>query len=67
MKNIGVPLVKGGQNLPPMVGIGLTGLPNVDFLTAFYFIKPVDFNAEIPVLNRSLCHIMNFKLHEIES
>ena len=24
-----MPLVKGGQNLPPMVGIGLTGLPNI--------------------------------------
>ena len=24
-----VPLVKGGQNLPPMVGKGLTGLPNI--------------------------------------
>ena len=28
-KKLGVPLVKGGQNLPPMVGIGLTGLPNI--------------------------------------
>ena len=26
---MGVPLVKGGQNLPPMVGIELTGLPNI--------------------------------------
>ena len=26
---LGVPLVKGGQNLPPMVGIGLTDLPNI--------------------------------------
>ena len=26
---MGVPLVKGGQNLPPIVGIGLTGLPNI--------------------------------------
>ena len=24
-----VPLVKGGQNLPPMVRIGLTDLPNI--------------------------------------
>ena len=24
-----MPLVKGGQNLPTMVGIGLTGLPNI--------------------------------------
>ena len=24
-----MPLVKGGQNLPPMVGIGLTDLPNI--------------------------------------
>ena len=28
-KTLGVPLVKGGQNLPPMVGIGLTNLPNI--------------------------------------
>ena len=28
-KTLGVPLVKGGQNLPPMVRIGLTGLPNI--------------------------------------
>ena len=27
-KTLGVPQVKGGQNLPPMVGIGLTGVPN---------------------------------------
>ena len=24
-----MPLVKGEQNLPPMVGIGLTSLPNI--------------------------------------
>ena len=26
---MGVPLVKDGQNLPPMVGIGLNDLPNI--------------------------------------
>ena len=26
---LGVPLVKGGQNLPPMVGIWLTDMPNI--------------------------------------
>ena len=25
---MGVPVVKGGQNLPPLVGIGLTALQN---------------------------------------
>ena len=28
-KHWGVPLVKDGQNLPPMVGIGLTDLSNI--------------------------------------
>ena len=28
-KNLGVPVIKGGQNLPPMDGIGLTDLPNI--------------------------------------
>jgi hypothetical protein len=28
-KNLGVPVVNGGQNLPSLVGIGLTDLPNI--------------------------------------
>ena len=26
---MGVPVVKGGQNLPPMIGIGITEPPNI--------------------------------------
>ena len=29
MKNIGVPVVIGGDNLPSLVGIGLIDLPNI--------------------------------------
>ena len=28
-KKLRVPLVKAGQNLPPLIGIGLTDLPNI--------------------------------------